>query len=82
VKTGPFLPPTFGGVGKSAARRRSVVLRVLLAPRRGASGEAVLVGVGDCLGAVANAGLGEEVVDVALDGGFADDQLAGDLGVR
>jgi hypothetical protein len=48
----------------------------------GRSGESVLVGVGDGLGPVANAGLGEEVVDVALDGGFADDQLAGDLGVR
>ena len=38
--------------------------------------------VGDSLGAVTNAGLGEEVVDVALDGGFAQDESLGDLGVR
>jgi hypothetical protein len=36
------------------------------------SGECVPVGVGDCLGSVADAGLGEEVVDMAFHGGFAD----------
>lgn len=45
------------------------------------SGEPVLVGIGD-LGPVANAGLGEEVVDVALYGGFAEDESVGDLRVR
>src|SRR6185437_13010120 len=44
-------------------------------------GEAVLVGEGDGLGAVASVDLGEQVVDVALDRAFADDKALGDLGV-
>ena len=43
------------------------------------SGEPVLVGVGDGLGSVADAGLGEEVIDVALYCGLADHQPPGDL---
>jgi hypothetical protein len=46
---------------------------------RGGSGEPVLVGVGDGLGSVADAGLGEEVIDVAFYCGLADHQPAGDL---
>jgi hypothetical protein len=42
----------------------------------------VLVGVADRLRAVAGAGLGEEVVDVGLDGGVAEDERGGDLSVR
>jgi len=38
----------------------------------GCSGQAVVESVGDRLGAVANAGLGEQVVDVALDRRLAD----------
>ena len=41
-------------------------------PQRGKS---VLVGEGDRLGAVACVNLGEQVVDVAFDGAFADDEL-------
>src|ERR1022692_474458 len=48
-------------------------------PRRGKS---VLVGEGDRLGAVACANLGEQVVDVAFDGAFADGELFRDLAVR
>ena len=44
-------------------------------------GESVLVGVADGLGAVAGAGLLEDVVDVGLDGGGADDERGGDFGV-
>ncbi len=43
------------------------------------SGEPVLVGVGDGLGSVADAGLGEEMIDVAFYCGLADHQPAGDL---
>ena len=43
------------------------------------SGEPVLVGVGDGLGSVADAGFGEEVIDVAFYCGLADHQPAGDL---
>ncbi len=43
------------------------------------SGEPVLVGVGDGLGSVADAGLGEEMIDMALYRGLADHQPAGDL---
>jgi hypothetical protein len=42
----------------------------------------VLVGECDRLGAVACVNLGEQVVDVAFDGAFADDELFGDLAVR
>ena len=41
----------------------------------------VLVGVADGLGAVAGAGLGEDPVDVRLDGGVAEVEAPGDLGV-
>jgi hypothetical protein len=34
----------------------------------------MLVGVGHCLGSVAYAGLAKEMVDVAFDGGFVDDE--------
>jgi hypothetical protein len=34
------------------------------------------------LGAVSDTELGEEPVHVCLDGGFADEELAGDVGVR
>src|SRR4051794_36310584 len=44
--------------------------------------EPVPVRVGDRLRPVAYARLREEVVDVALDGGLADDEAGGDLGVR
>lgn len=44
-------------------------------------GQSVLVGADDCLGAVAGVDLGEEVVDVALDGAFGDDESLGDLAV-
>ena len=46
---------------------------------RDGSGEPVLVGVGDGLGSVADAGLGEEMIDVALDCGLADREPVGDL---
>src|SRR6266581_9557241 len=46
------------------------------------SGEPVLVGVGDGLGSVADAGLGEEMIDMALYCGLADHQPTGDLYVR
>lgn len=42
----------------------------------------MLVGVGHGLGAVTCVDLGEQVVDVALDGAFADYELCGDLRVR
>ena len=42
----------------------------------------MLVGVGDGLGSVADAGLGEEMIDMALYRGLADYQPAGDLCVR
>ncbi len=42
----------------------------------------MLVGEGDRLGAVARVNLGQQVIDVALDGAFADDELCGDLAVR
>ena len=45
-------------------------------------GEAVFVGVADGLGAVAGACLLEDVVDVGLDGGGADDERGRDLRVR
>src|SRR5580765_5700524 len=48
---------------------------------RAGSGQSVLVGVVDGLGAVAGAGLCEDVVDVGFDRGVAEDQLAGDLEV-
>src|SRR4051794_13439668 len=41
----------------------------------------MLVGVGDRLGSVADSGLGEEMVDVSLDGGFVDEEPFGDLSV-
>jgi hypothetical protein len=47
----------------------------------GGLGDSVLVGVADCLGAVACAGLGEDVVDVRLDRRAADHERGGDLGV-
>ena len=43
------------------------------------SGEPVLVGVGDGLCSVADAGLGEEMIDVAFYCGLADHQPPGDL---
>jgi hypothetical protein len=46
------------------------------------SGEPVLVGVGHGLGSVADTGLGEEMIDVALYCGLADHQPVGDLQVR
>src|ERR1039457_5564963 len=39
------------------------------------SGKPVLVGVGDGLGSLADAGLGEDMIDVALYCGLADHQL-------
>ena len=63
----------------------SVRSRQLLGPggtvpgRCDGSGEPVLVGVGDGLGSVADAGFGEEVIDVAFYCGLADHQPAGDL---
>jgi HAD superfamily hydrolase (TIGR01509 family) len=50
--------------------------------RGGASGYSVLVGVADGLCTVTCAGLGEDVVDVGLDGRVADDERGGDFGVR
>jgi Domain of unknown function (DUF4062) len=44
-------------------------------------GEVVLAGVADGGGPVRGAGLGEDVVDVALDGVSAQVQVAGDVGV-
>jgi hypothetical protein len=44
-------------------------------------GKSALIGEGDCLGSVACVNLGEQVVDVALDGAFADDEVLGDLAV-
>jgi hypothetical protein len=41
----------------------------------------VLVSVGDGLGAVAASGLGQQVIDVALDRAFANRKALGDLGV-
>ena len=41
----------------------------------------MLVGVADGLGAVACAGLGEDVIDVRFDGCAADHERGGDLGV-
>jgi hypothetical protein len=43
--------------------------------------EPAFVGVADGLGAVSCAGLGEDVVDVCLDGRVADDEGGGYLGV-
>ena len=43
--------------------------------------EAGLVGEDDGLGAVVEVELGEDACDVGFDGGFADDEFAGDLGV-
>jgi hypothetical protein len=45
-------------------------------------GKSALIGEGNRLGAVACVNLGEQVVDVALDGAFADDEVFGDLAVR
>jgi hypothetical protein len=45
-------------------------------------GKSPLVGEGDRLGAVACVNLGEQVVDVAFDGAFADGEVFGDLAVR
>jgi hypothetical protein len=45
------------------------------------SGKPVLVGVGDGLGSVADAGLGEEMIDVALHRDLADHEPVGDLSV-
>jgi hypothetical protein len=45
-------------------------------------GKSVLIGEGDRLGAVACVNLGEQVVDVTLDGALADDEVFGDLTVR
>ena len=53
--------------------------RTVLGHSGDGSGEPVLVCVGDGLGSVADAGLGEEVVDVAFYCGLADHQPAGDL---
>src|SRR5215469_8263381 len=44
-------------------------------------GEVVLAGVADGGGPVGGAGLGEDAVDVALDGVSAQVQVAGDVGV-
>src|SRR6476619_528348 len=49
--------------------------------RAGSGGEAVTEGVADKLGTVARAGLGQQVVDVALDGRAGNPELGGDLGV-
>ncbi len=54
---------------------------VPLAGEPAVSGESVLVGIGDGLGSVTDAGFGEHVVDVALHRGFTDHQPTGDLGV-
>ena len=43
--------------------------------------EAGFVGEDDGLGAVVEVELGEDARDVGLDGGVADDELAGDVGV-
>ena len=43
--------------------------------------EAGFVGEDDGLGAVVEVELGEDACDVGLDGGVADDELAGDVGV-
>jgi hypothetical protein len=47
----------------------------------GRAGQPVAKGVGDCLGSIADARLGEQMVDVALDRGLADVQPLGDLAV-
>ena len=46
------------------------------------SGKPVVVGVGNGLGAVADACFGEQVIDVAFDRGLAHHEPVGDLGVR
>jgi hypothetical protein len=55
-----------------------------LALRRtvGQRDESPLIGEGDRLGPVACVNLGEQVIDMALDGAFADDEPFGDLAVR
>lgn len=67
------------GCGPGVRGVRVVGLSAGLFPWRGKS---ALIGEGNCLGAVACLDLGEQVVDVALDGAFADDELFGDLVVR
>jgi hypothetical protein len=45
-------------------------------------GKSALIGERNRLGAVAGVNLGEQVVDVTLDGALADDEVFGDLAVR
>jgi hypothetical protein len=68
-----------GWMRPSVRELRAMGLSAGLFPWRGKS---VLVGEGDRLGAVACVNLGEQVVDVAFDGAFADDEVFGDLAVR
>src|ERR1700733_15549866 len=50
-------------------------------PSAGWAGDPGPVGVGDGLRSIAQAGLGEQMVDVRLDGRRADDESLGDFGV-
>jgi hypothetical protein len=63
------------------ARRADLAPRLPTARWLVLAAKAVGVGVADGLGSVGGAGFGEDVVDVGLDGGEADDKSAGDLGV-
>ena len=70
-------PPARGAGAAAAARGRA-------SSTFAAAGldEASLVGEHDGLGAVVEVELGEDACDVRLDGGVADDEFAGDVGVR
>jgi hypothetical protein len=63
------IPPSSLGQSQFCVRQQSL-------------GEPVMVGVGDGLGAVADACFGEEMVDVAFYRGLADHEPVGDLVVR
>ena len=65
-----------------AERGFTVDLTCAPSSRRGGVCEACLVGEDDCLDAVSEVELLEDVGDVRLDGGFADEELFADLCVR
>src|SRR5215208_249382 len=74
--------------GPGATRRRWPYARSERGPRLGARrpvarrDQAGFVGHDDSLHAVANAELGQDALDVRLDGGLAEDEFLGDLAVR
>src|SRR6185437_9271642 len=75
------LPTPFAPRCNRRSTKAPVGLRTQIEPP-GSVGEPVPVRVADRLRAVANPGLGEEVVDVALHGRLADEEPRGDLAVR